>query len=148
MTYLPRNRGFWTILTFVGLGLLALLYIDGRITYGMKSYHVVYGAKSGNGRTGLTLGPSTVYLRQGQELVVSYDVEIKQGNATISVDPGFYGVNSGSVARHTITDTGKGAFAAFIARDGWYRLTVSCGTMQGCDVDYTVSWKARRVPNN
>jgi hypothetical protein len=139
-----RSRAFWTLLTILVIGFIAvtLAYVQGLITFGAASYAFKGNDKYVGSRRGWSIGPKTVYLRQGEVLTVNYEADVKRGVLYFNVDHGWDGATNGDVDTHSLRESGAGQFKTTIPSDGWYRLSIFGRAESGCDLDYFATWSA------
>src|SRR5262245_14996731 len=144
MYKLFRSRTFWTLQVVLVIILIAtgLAYLYGLITFGVAAYAFKGSSKIVDSRRGWSLGPKTVYLRQGEVFTVDYEADIKCGVLFFNVDRDWNGATNGDVGAHVVRESGTGQFKTTIAADGWYRLSIFGRSEGGCDLDYFATWSA------
>jgi hypothetical protein len=136
----PSQRGRWLLGGGVLLLLIAL-YAAGLFHRGYESKSIAFSGitrvQSGHG-----FGARTMYLRQGQSLVVRYEADIRHGDLRVWLNKRFEPLTDVPDGSATVTSSGTGQLPVPIRESALYHLTIR-GTpdRNGYDISYTLSWR-------
>jgi len=135
---------------YVGLaliaGFVAYLAYDTGMCFGSADYTVEFDG-FGSSHRGVCLGCKSFYLRKGQTLKVSYDVEIRRGYLHLHLINRSAPFMKGTVRSDYAKTSGKGDFIVPIRESGWYVIRIDGSPDgRGYDLDYTASWHATQAP--
>jgi hypothetical protein len=136
----PRRGGRW-LLGGGALLLLVPLYAAGLFHRGYESKSIAFSGFS-RVESGRSFGARTMHLRQGQTLVVQYDVDIRHGDLRVWLNKRFQPLADVPGGSATITSSGAGELRFPIREWALYHLTIR-GTpdRSGYDLSYTLSWR-------
>lgn len=125
------------------LSLVVLLFsvFTGLINCGYESRSIrFYGI--GSTSRGYALGFKTMYLREGQTLVVDYETDIETGALGIRLSTVMQGFRTPPEQRTRVKDSGAGEFRIEILKTGPYRLEFyGSPDGDGYDLSYSASWR-------
>jgi hypothetical protein len=136
----PRRRGR-RLLGGGALLLFVALYAAGLFHRGYESKSIAFSGVS-RVESGHSFGTRTMYLRQGQTLVVRYDTDIRHGDLRLWLKKRFQPLADVPDGSATITSSGAGQLRIPIRESALYHLTIR-GTpdRSGYDLSYTLSWR-------
>lgn len=142
----PRSWGDIVIpkkYIFGGMGLvvISVLILTGVASRGYESKTIQFFGV-GSASQGTSLGFKQLLLRQGQTLVIDYDLDIERGGLHVHLmnyrDP----PGSGNTDLHRITQSGEGQLRIPVEETGLYRLLIrGAPDGTGYHLTYTVYWK-------
>ena len=97
-------------------------------------------------KAGTTIGPKTLFLFEGQEVLITYNAEVKRGGLIVRMFSMTAPMNPDPDHRVAILEDGPGVARFPVRKTGLYKLVIE-GTVlgadrstRGYDVSYTVYW--------